>query len=158
MKKKKNLFLCKFWAVKTFRKVPMRIFFGRREKTPTPKTRFSIWTSLRTPGRFTTRPLPVYFTTKMSVVRPFSVIGKDEIGLSKTGRFLGKAEILGVGVFPPLSIFECPSDPQNLSSYSGSNMTKGQANPRNHVVLTWKQSFLSLLRGLVVSSRLTLPA
>ena len=54
--------------------------FGRREKTPTPKTRFSIWTLLRTPGRFTTRPLPVYFTTKMSVVRPFSVPSKDEIG------------------------------------------------------------------------------
>ena len=34
------------------------------EKTPTPKTRFSIWTLLRTPGRFTTRPLPVDFTTK----------------------------------------------------------------------------------------------
>ena len=37
-------------------------------------------TLLRTPGRFTTRPLPVYFTTKMSVVRPFSVLSKDEIG------------------------------------------------------------------------------
>ena len=53
---------------------------GRREKTPTPKTRFSIWTLLRTPGRFTTRPLPVHFATKMSVVRPFSVLSKDEIG------------------------------------------------------------------------------
>ena len=53
---------------------------GRREKTPTPKTRFSIWTLPRTPGRFTTRPLPVHFTTKMSVVRPFSVLSKDESG------------------------------------------------------------------------------
>ena len=53
---------------------------GRREKTPTPKTRFSTWTLLRTPGRFTTRPLLVHFTTKMSVVRPFSVLSKDEIG------------------------------------------------------------------------------
>ena len=53
---------------------------GRREKTPTPKTRFSMWTSLRTPGRLTTRPLPVYFTTKMSVVRPTLVLGKAEIG------------------------------------------------------------------------------
>ena len=52
---------------------------GRREKTPTPKTRFSIWTLLRTPGRFTTRPLPAYFTTKVSVVRLFSVLSKDEI-------------------------------------------------------------------------------
>ena len=41
-----------------------RSLLGRREKTPTPKTRFSIWTLLRTPGRFTTRPLPVYFTIK----------------------------------------------------------------------------------------------
>ena len=41
----------------------------------------------------------------MSVVRPFSVHSKDEIGPeSKTGRFLSKAEILGVlGVFSPLS-------------------------------------------------------
>ena len=53
---------------------------GRREKTPTPKTRFSSWTLLRTPGRFTTRPLTVYFTTKMSVVRPIWVLSKDEIG------------------------------------------------------------------------------
>ena len=77
---------------------------GRREKTPTPKTRVSIWTLLRIPGRFATRPLPVHFTTKMSVVRPFSVLSKDEIGPhSKTGRFLtSKAEILGVGVFDPL--------------------------------------------------------
>ena len=52
---------------------------ARREKTPTPKTRFSIWTLLRTPGRFTTRPLPVHFTTKMSVVRSFSVLSKDKI-------------------------------------------------------------------------------
>ena len=37
----------------------------------------------------------------MSVVRPFSVLSKDELALSKTGRFLSKAEILGVGVFSP---------------------------------------------------------
>ena len=57
-----------------------RFYFGRREKTRTPKTRFGIWTLLSPPGRFTTRPLPVYFTTKISVVRPFSVLSKDEIG------------------------------------------------------------------------------
>ena len=45
----------------------------------------------------------------MSVVKPFSVLSKDEIGLSKTGRFLSKAEILGVGVFSPLSIHVFPS-------------------------------------------------
>ena len=66
-------FIMPFWLAKTG-------IIGRREKTPTPKTRFSIWTLRRTPGRFTTRPLPVYFTTKMSVVRPFSVLSKDEIG------------------------------------------------------------------------------
>ena len=62
---------------------------------PKQKTRFSIWTLLRTPGRFTTRPLPVYFTTKMSAVRPFSVLIKTKLALSKTGRSLSKAEILG---------------------------------------------------------------
>ena len=34
----------------------------------------------RTLSRFTTRPLPVHFTTKMSVVRPFPVLSKDDIG------------------------------------------------------------------------------
>ena len=52
----------------------------KKGKDPTPKTRVSIWTLLRTLGRFTTRPLHVYFTTKMSVVRPFSVLSKDKIG------------------------------------------------------------------------------
>ena len=32
------------------------------------------------------------------------------MALSKTGRFLTKAEILGVGVFSPLSIYLCPSE------------------------------------------------
>ena len=41
-------------------------------------------------------------TTKMSVVRPFSVLTKTKLALSKTGCFLSKAEILGVGVFSPL--------------------------------------------------------
>ena len=45
-----------------------------------PQDKVSIWSLLRTPGRFTTRPLAVYFTTMMSVVRPFSVLSKDEIG------------------------------------------------------------------------------
>ena len=35
---------------------PTLHFLGRRERTPTPKTRFSIWTLLRTLGPFTTRP------------------------------------------------------------------------------------------------------
>ena len=62
------------------RQSPHTLCLGRREKTPPPKTRVSICTLLRTPG-FTTRPLPVHFTTKMSVVRPLSVLSKDEIGL-----------------------------------------------------------------------------
>ena len=55
-----------FRAVASLSVTPLP-FFGRREETPTPKTRFSIWTLLRTPGRFT--------------IRPFSVLSKDEIGL-----------------------------------------------------------------------------
>ena len=52
----------------------------KKGKDPHPKARFSIRTLLRNPSRFTTRPLPVHFTTKMSVVRPFSALSKDEIG------------------------------------------------------------------------------
>ena len=37
---------------------------GRREKTPTPKTRVSIWTLLRTPDRFTIKPLPMYLSQR----------------------------------------------------------------------------------------------
>ena len=37
---------------------------GRREKTPTPNTRFSIWTLLRTPGRFTFETPPCVFYHK----------------------------------------------------------------------------------------------
>ena len=46
----------------------------KKEKTPTPKTRFSIWTLLRTPGRFTTRPLPAHFYHKN--VRSKAVFGR----------------------------------------------------------------------------------
>ena len=61
---------------------------------------------------FTKDPRPLYYKTppcvfyhEMSVVRPFSVLSKDESGPeSKTGRFLSKAEILGAGVFSPLPI------------------------------------------------------
>ena len=53
----------------------------KKGKDPHPQGKIQHdWTLLRTPGRFTTRPLPVYFTRKMSVVRPFSVLSKDEIG------------------------------------------------------------------------------
>ena len=60
---------------------------------------------------FTKDPRPLYYKTppcviyhkKISVVRPFLVLSKDEIGpQSKTGRFLSKAETLGVlGIFSP---------------------------------------------------------
>ena len=75
-----------------------RLDIGRREKTPTPKTRFSIWTLLRTPGRFTTRPLRVHFTTKTSVVRPFSVLNWP---LVKQAVFLARLKSWGWGSFPP---------------------------------------------------------
>ena len=82
---------------------------GRREKTPTPKTRFSIWTLLRTPGRFTTRPLPMHFATKMSVVRPFRSLVRTKLALSKTGRFLVRLKSWGWGSFPPFQIGGAPS-------------------------------------------------
>ena len=56
----------------------------------------------RTPSRFTTRPLPVYFTTKMSVVRPFSVFSKDKKWpLVKRAVFLVRLKSWGWGSFPP---------------------------------------------------------
>ena len=73
------------------------------KKTPTPKTRFSIWTLLRTPGRFTTRPLPVHFATKISVVRPISVLTKDEISGSSKRCFWQTVILLGW--HPPFSSF-----------------------------------------------------
>ena len=74
------------------------VILWKKGKDPHPKTRFSIWTLLRTPGHLTTRSLPVYSTTKMSVVRPFRSLVRTKLALSKTGRFLSKAESLGVGV------------------------------------------------------------
>ena len=96
--KQQHLFCTARWN--TLLRCPNLI--GRREKTPTAKTRFSIWTLLRTPGRFTTRPLPVCFTTKMSVVRPFSVLSKDEIGPESKDRavFLVRLKSGGRGPFP----------------------------------------------------------
>ena len=85
---------------------PQILLFGRRQKTPTPKTRFSIRTLLRTPGRFTTRPLRVHFTTELSVVRPFSLLSKDKIcPLVKRAVFLLRLKSWGWGSFPPLSNF-----------------------------------------------------
>ena len=64
------------------------------KKIPTPKTRFSIWTLLRTPGRTPT----CVFYHKMSVVRPFSVLSKDEIGPLQNGPFfLVKLKSWGLG-------------------------------------------------------------
>ena len=48
-------------------------FFGRREKTPTPKTRFSIWTLLRPPG-------PLYYKTLPCVVYHKNVRSKAVFG------------------------------------------------------------------------------
>ena len=100
-------------SVKKCEEVPKRFW----EKTPTPKTRVSIWSLLRTLGRFTTRPFPAYFSTKMSVVRPFSVLSKDEIGPeSKTGRFLSRLKSWGWGSFPPLQGRAHTRDQNNKNS------------------------------------------
>ena len=48
----------------------------------------------------------MYSTTKISVVRPFQSLVRTKLALSKKGRFLSKAEILGVGVSSPLSILK----------------------------------------------------
>ena len=82
------------------------VLIGRREKTPTPKTRVSIWTLLRTPAALLQDPSLCIFYHKNVCSKAVSVLSKDETGQnSKTGRFLSKAEILGVlGVFSPLSI------------------------------------------------------
>ena len=53
----------------------------KKGKDPHPQDKIQhLLTLLRTPGRFTTRPLRVYFTTKMSVARPLPVFSKDDIG------------------------------------------------------------------------------
>ena len=51
----------------------------------------------RTPGRFTTRPLPVYFATKFPFVGHLGSLARTKSALRKTGRFLRKAESVGVG-------------------------------------------------------------
>ena len=63
---------CKFLSTIHFEMITDRLKLEEGRKTPTPKTRFSIWTLLRTPGRLTTRPLPVHFTTS---VRSKAVFG-----------------------------------------------------------------------------------
>ena len=52
----------------------------KKGKDPHPQDKIQHLDLTKDPGRFTTRPLPIHFTTKMSVVRPFSVLSKDEIG------------------------------------------------------------------------------
>ena len=84
-----------------FRFFSALLHIGRREKTPHPQDKIQHLDLLRTAGRFTTRPLPAYFTTKMSVARPFWSLVRTKLALSKAGRFLSKAEILGAGVFFP---------------------------------------------------------
>ena len=78
--------------------------FGRREKTPTPKTEFNLSTLLSTPGRFTTRPLPVHFTTKLSVVSRFPSLVRTKLALVKRAVFLVRLKSWGWGSFPPFQI------------------------------------------------------
>ena len=90
----------------------------------------------------------------MSVVRPFSVLSKDEIGPeSKTGRFLSKAEILGgPGVFSPLSkkdllqsIALCKATSSNIDSPSRLEQGRGRT------ALPPKDSLRENLAGLGIN-------
>ena len=56
---------------------------------------------LRTPGRFTTRPLPVQLTTKFPFLRETELLSTKSV-LSKKNNFLSKAEGVGLGAFSPL--------------------------------------------------------
>ena len=99
------------------------------EKTPAPKTRVSIWTLLRTPGRFTTRPLPVYFTTRMSVVRPFSVLSKDrKCPLVKRAVFLVRLKSWGWGSSPPFQFLTCVERVGNRGALGGCAPESAQGN------------------------------
>ena len=58
------------WDIGSFRLGPI----WKKGKDPHPQDKIQHLDFTKgPPGRFTTRPLPVHFTTKMSVVRPFSV-------------------------------------------------------------------------------------
>ena len=52
-------------------------------------------------GRFTTRPLPFYFTTRLSFVRLFWILCKDEIEPQENGPFSSKTESVGVELSGP---------------------------------------------------------
>ena len=80
--------------------------FGRRGQDPHPQDEIQHLDFTKDPRPLHYKTPPCAFYHKMSVVKPFSVLSKDEIGPeSKTGRFLSKAEVLGVlGVFSPLPI------------------------------------------------------
>ena len=78
------------WFEFTCLELNLRLVIGRGEKAPTPTLsallrhwpvvqREAISSLLRTPSRFTIRPLPVYYATKFAFVSPFWVLSKDEI-------------------------------------------------------------------------------
>ena len=74
-------------------------FDWKRGKDPHPQDKIQHLDFTKAPQALYYKTLPVYFTTKMSVFRS---LARTKLALSKTGRFLGEAEILGVGVFSPL--------------------------------------------------------
>ena len=61
----------------------------------------------------------MHFTAKMSVVRLFSVRSKDELALSKTGRFLSKAEILGLVDVSDIFFFFCSREGEGDTGQQG---------------------------------------
>ena len=57
-----------------------------------------MWSSLGTPGGFTTRPLLVYVTTKLLFVRRFCVLGKDEMYMCGHGGLFASSNSACQGV------------------------------------------------------------
>ena len=52
----------------------------KKGEDPHPQDKIQHLDFTKDPRRFTTIPIPVYCTTKMYLVKPFSVLSKDEIG------------------------------------------------------------------------------
>ena len=60
---------------------PSHVFvYWNKGKDPHPQDKIQHLDFTKHPRRFTTRPLPVHFATKMSAIRPFPFLSKDEIG------------------------------------------------------------------------------
>ena len=67
-------------STKFGKEIPSRNLCENRSGENSPFYEGLIPSLLRTPGCFTTRPLPVYLTTELPFVSPMWVLSKDEIG------------------------------------------------------------------------------